>query len=73
MKNEAKDIISTGIEKASGGTGINIEVRDNSSKNQRQFQNASTNPLFRTFNPPFIIIEMTYCVANCYIVCLQVR
>ena len=26
MKTEAKDIISTGIEKASGATGINIEV-----------------------------------------------
>ena len=27
MKTEAKDIISTAIEKASGATGINIEVR----------------------------------------------
>ena len=26
MKTEAKDIISTAIEKASGATGINIEV-----------------------------------------------
>ena len=26
MKSEAKDIISTAIEKASGATGINIEV-----------------------------------------------
>ena len=26
MKNEAKDIISTAVEKASGATGINIEV-----------------------------------------------
>ena len=27
MKTEAKDIISTAIEKASGATGINVEVR----------------------------------------------
>ena len=26
MKSEAKDIISTAIEKASGATGINVEV-----------------------------------------------
>ena len=31
MKTEAKDIISTGIEKASGATGINIEVSIKSS------------------------------------------
>ncbi len=35
MKTEAKDIISTGIEKASGATGINIEVSFNSSKKQK--------------------------------------
>ena len=38
MKTEAKDIISTAIEKASGATGINIEVSITVPKTERLFQ-----------------------------------
>ena len=37
MKTEAKDIISTAIEKASGATGINIEVRTIPRNNYRVY------------------------------------
>ena len=43
MKTEAKDIISTAIEKASGATGINIEVSHHLS--------SQTSPFFQEISP----------------------
>ncbi len=62
MKTEAKDIISTGIEKASGATGINIEVSINSSIK------AITSPSKNYFSSSISVMElMNRCLLNLWI------
>ena len=70
MKTEAKDIISTAIEKASGATGINIEVSITVPKLRGYLKNSFTSGTFASLKENQNLIKRD---PNCAIVCVQVR